>query len=114
MIQCPCEGRGPVQCRIFGASRLSLGPCLRRGTKKDIPMHDIEHMLVGVRADTAGFARDVEAMRAELEGPLAAGAGRAGKMIETSLARALAGGRLGFDELKKVALSALAEIGQAS
>ena len=73
----------------------------------------IERMVVSVRADTAGFARDVTAMRGELEGPLATGAGRAGRLIEGSLTKALAGGKLGFDDLKKVALSALSQIADA-
>jgi len=75
---------------------------------------EIEQYVVAVRADTQGFARDVAAMRGELEGPLAAGVGRAGRLIETSLTRALLSGRLGFDDLKKVALAALAQIAQAS
>lgn len=74
----------------------------------------IERMVVSVRADTAGFARDVASMRGELEGPLAVGVGRAGRMIESSLSRAIVSGKLGFDDLKRVALSALAQIAQAS
>ena len=74
----------------------------------------IERLVVSVRADTASFARDVAAMRGELEGPLAAGVGRAGRLIETSLGKAISHGKLGFDDLKRVALSALAEIAQAS
>jgi len=74
----------------------------------------IERMVVSVRADTAGFARDVASMRGELEGPLAAGVGRAGRLIESSLSRALVSGKLGFDDLKRVALSAMAQIAQAS
>ncbi|MBA3667755.1 MAG: tail tape measure protein [Sphingomonas sp.] len=75
---------------------------------------EIEQLVVSVRADTAGFARDVAAMRGELEGPLAAGVGRAGRLIETSLSRALVSGKLGFEDLKKIALSAMAQIAQAS
>ena len=75
---------------------------------------EIERLVIGVRADTRGFATDVTAMRGELTGPLAEGAGRAGQMIERSLGRALASGRFGFDQLKKVALTALAEIAAAS
>ena len=67
-------------------------------------------MVVGVRADAAGFARDVAEMRAALEGPLAAGADRAGRAIETTLARAVRTGKLGFEDLKGVALSAMGEI----
>ena len=74
----------------------------------------IERMVVSVRADTGAFARDVAAMRGELEGPLAAGVGRAGRLIESSLSRALVNGKLGFDDLKRVALSALGQIAQAS
>jgi hypothetical protein len=77
-------------------------------------MDEIERMVVSVRADTGAFARDVAAMRGELEGPLVAGVGRAGKAMSSALGRALADGKLGFDDLKKVALSAIAQIAQAS
>jgi phage-related minor tail protein len=49
-------------------------------------------------------------MRAALEGPLAAGADRAGRAIETTLARAVRTGKLGFEDLRSVALAALGEI----
>jgi hypothetical protein len=75
---------------------------------------EIERMVVSVRADTKAFARDVAAMRGELEGPLAAGIGRAGRLIDASLNGAIMKGRLGFDDLKRVALAAMAEIAQAS
>ena len=75
---------------------------------------EIERLIVGVRADTAAFAKDVASMRAELEGPFAAGAEQAGRALEGALVRALRTGRLGFDELKRVALAALAEIASAS
>jgi len=74
----------------------------------------IERMIISVRADTTTFARDVAAMRGELEGPLASGVGRAGRLIDASLSRALVNGKLGFDDLKRVALSTLAQIAQAS
>src|SRR4051794_35958011 len=75
---------------------------------------EIERLVISVRADTAAFARDVGAMRGELEGPLVAGAGRAGRMIDTALGRAVTGGKLGFDGLKGIALAAMNEIAQAS
>jgi hypothetical protein len=75
---------------------------------------EIERLVVSVRADTAAFARDVASMRGELEGPLVKGAGRAGMLIDNALARAITTGKLGFDDLKKVALSAMADIAQAS
>ena len=71
---------------------------------------EIETLLIGVRADTNGFARDVAAMKAELAGPFAAGADQAGRMLENALVRALRTGKLGFEDLKRVALSAMAEI----
>ena len=74
----------------------------------------VEQMVVSVRADTTAFARDVAAMRGELEGPLAAGAGRAGLTIERALGKAVLSGKFGFDDLKKVALTALGEIANAS
>ena len=75
---------------------------------------EIERLVVSVRADTSVFARDVSAMRGELEGPLVAGAGRAGRMVDSARARAIMSGKTGFDDLKKVALSAMADIAQAS
>lgn len=75
---------------------------------------EIERLVVSVRADTAAFARDVASMRGELEGPLVAGAGRAGRLIDSALARAITTGKLGFADLKRVALAAMADIAQAS
>jgi hypothetical protein len=75
---------------------------------------EIETLLVSVRADTSVFARDVAAMRAELAGPFAAGADQAGRMLESALARALRTGKLGFEDLKRVALSVMAEIAAAA
>jgi hypothetical protein len=75
---------------------------------------EIERMVISVRADTAGFARDVATMRGELEGPLVSGAGRAGRLIDTALTRAITSGKMGFDDLKKVALAAMSDIASAS
>jgi hypothetical protein len=71
---------------------------------------EIERLLVSVRADTGGFARDVAEMRAQLEGPLAQGAGRAGLTIEAALLRAVRTGKLGFEDLKRTALTVMGEI----
>ena len=73
-----------------------------------------EEETVGVRVDLAAFRRDVAEMRAALEGPLAAGAERAGRVIETTLARAVRTGSLGFEDLRRVALSVLGEIAAAA
>ncbi len=75
---------------------------------------EIERLVVGVRADTQGFARDVAAMRAELDGPLATGLERAGRILENSLIGAIQRGKFSFEDLRKVALSVLAEIASAA
>ncbi|WP_010161244.1 hypothetical protein [Sphingomonas sp. PAMC 26617] len=75
---------------------------------------EIERLVVGVRADTAGFSRDVEAMRASLDGSLVSGAERAGRGIETALVKAVRSGSLGFEDLRKVALSVLDDIAAAA
>lgn len=75
---------------------------------------EIERLVIGVRADTGGFARDVAAMRATLEGGLGAGAERAARAVETALGRAVRTGKTGFDDLKAVALHALGEIAMAA
>ena len=75
---------------------------------------EIERLVVSVRADTKGFAADVDAMRAELDGPFAAGLERAGSTLERSLARAIRTGKFGFDDLRRVALSVLSEIAAAA
>lgn len=71
---------------------------------------EIERLVVSVRADTQGFARDVAQMRGTLEGPFGEGVDRAGRLLEGTLTRALRTGKLGFEDLKRVALSVLSEI----
>lgn len=75
---------------------------------------EIERLLVSVRADTGAFRRDVEAMRAELDGPFASGVERAGRMLESSLVRALRTGKMGFEDLQRIALSTMAQIASAA
>jgi len=71
---------------------------------------EIETLVIGVRADTSGFSRDIASMRAELEGPLAHGLERAGRALESALTRAIVTGKFGFEDLRRVALSVLADI----
>ena len=71
---------------------------------------EIERLVVSVRADTQGFARDVQAMRAELDGPFGAGVDQAGRALEAGLARAIRTGKLGFEDLGRVAMSVLSSI----
>ncbi|RZF60747.1 tail tape measure protein [Sphingomonas populi] len=75
---------------------------------------EIDRLVVSVRADTAGFARDVDTMRANLDGPLVTGADRAGREIENVLVKAARSGSLGFEDLRKVALSVLGDIAGAA
>ncbi|MCM8729706.1 tail tape measure protein [Hephaestia sp. GCM10023244] len=71
---------------------------------------EIESLVVRVHADTAGFARDVDAMRGSLDGPLADTAARAGRGIESALVRAVRTGKLGFEDLGRTAMSILSQI----
>ena len=71
---------------------------------------NFEELVIDVRASTDGFASDVEAMRRSLDGSLLDGFSRAGNVLERGLLGALRRGSLGFDDLKRVAFSALAEI----
>jgi hypothetical protein len=75
---------------------------------------EIERLIVRVRADTAGFASDVAAMQASLDGPFKSGVERAGRAIETALGRAIRTGKLDLDGLRDTALKILAEIAAAA
>ncbi|HLL30313.1 MAG TPA: tail tape measure protein [Allosphingosinicella sp.] len=75
---------------------------------------EIERLLVSVRADTGAFARDVAEMKGQLEGPLADGLERAGRVLENALIRAVRTGKFGFEDLKRTALAAMAEIAAAA
>ena len=75
---------------------------------------EIERLTVSVRADTRGFARDVAELRAQLDGPLGSSVNRAGALIENALGRAIRTGKFGFEDLKRVGLSVLAEIASAA
>jgi hypothetical protein len=75
---------------------------------------EIDSVLVAVRADTAGFDRDVAVLRSQLTDGLGGGADKAARSIGTALARAAGDGRLSFDTLKTGALKALDEIAGAA
>jgi phage-related minor tail protein len=75
---------------------------------------EIERLVVSVRADTGAFARDVAEMKGQLEGPLAEGLERAGRVLESALLRAVRTGKFGFEDLKRTALAAMAEIAAAA
>jgi phage-related minor tail protein len=71
---------------------------------------DLDTLVIRVRADTSGFMTGVGDIRRELDGPLVAGADRAGNSIERALSRAAVTGKFGFEDLRRVALTALADI----
>ncbi len=73
---------------------------------------EIDRLVIAVRADTRGFAKDIVSMRETMEGPLAKGAEKAGRMIETSLLRAIRTGKLGFEDLARIAVAVLGQIAQ--
>ncbi len=77
-------------------------------------MDEIDDMVVAVRADTGAFRRDIAALRAELGGPLVSEAEQAGRAIERALSRAIVSGKLGFEDLKRLALSVMADIARAA
>ncbi|MBV8971634.1 MAG: tail tape measure protein [Sphingomonadaceae bacterium] len=73
-------------------------------------MDTLDSLVIGIRADTNGFAQDIATIRGQLTGPLADGVTKAGSAIDSALTKAIKNGSLGFDDLKKVALATLAEI----
>lgn len=73
-------------------------------------MDDVDELVVKLRADTGGFLAGVGEMQRTLDGPLAAGLDRAGVGLSRSLGRVLADGKVGFDDLRRIAVSALGDI----
>jgi hypothetical protein len=71
---------------------------------------NFEELVIDVRAVTDGFATDMETMRNSLDTSLLDGFGKAGFVLERGLLSALRRGSLGFDDLKRVAFSALDQI----
>lgn len=70
----------------------------------------IDELLVSVRSDTRGFAADVAQMRASFDAGLVDGFAGAGQVLERSLLGALRKGSLGFDDLRRSALTTLDQI----
>lgn len=70
----------------------------------------IEELVIDVRATTTGFTNDIAVMRGALDTNLLDGFERAGNVLERGLVGAIRKGSLGFDDLKRVALSTLDQI----
>ena len=77
-------------------------------------MDEMDDLFGAMRGDAAGFRREVAALRAEIGGPLVSEAERAGQAIERALTRAILTGKLGFEDLKRLALSVMADIARAA
>lgn len=75
---------------------------------------DFDPVMLGVRADVAGFRQDVGEMRAVLEASLGAGATAAERGVSGALARAARSGKLEFEDLARTAGRALGEIAAAA
>ena len=71
---------------------------------------DIEQLMVEVRASTSGFTADVQQMRSSFDSILVDGLGRAGDVLERGLLSAIRRGSLGFEDLRRVALSVIGDI----
>lgn len=75
---------------------------------------ELEDIFAGFRGDTGAMRREIIALRAEMGGPLVDEAERAGRAIERALLRGVAQGKFGFEDLKRVALSAMADIARGA
>jgi hypothetical protein len=75
---------------------------------------EIESLLVQVRAGTQGFAQDMREMRTICDTTITEGFERAGQVLERGLRQAILRGSFGFEDLKRIALSVLADIAAQS
>jgi len=73
-------------------------------------MDDVDELLVEVRASTRGFAQDIAQMRSGFDATLVDGFARAGTVLERGLLSAIRKGSLGFEDLKRMALSVIDQI----
>lgn len=77
-------------------------------------MDDVDEMLIEVRAGRQGFSADIAEMRGAFDSTLVAGFRDAGSILERGLLSAIRRGSLGFDDLKRVALSTIDQIATQS
>ena len=74
----------------------------------------VDSLTIDVRANTQAFASDVAAMRSSLDGTLVDGFSRAGDVLERGLLTALRKGSIGFEDLRRIALSVIDQIASRS
>ena len=70
----------------------------------------VDTLLIDVRASTADFQQDIQAMRSAFDSTLVDGFTTAGNVLERGLTSAIRKGSLGFDDLRSVALRTINEI----
>lgn len=70
----------------------------------------VDTLMIDVRAVTQGFAQDVAAMRSSFDATVLDGFDRAGSVLERGLLGAIRRGSLGFDDLRRIALSVVNDI----
>lgn len=75
---------------------------------------EIDRLVVRIRADTRDLVEEVDKVGVKMGDVLGRGAETAGLGIENALLKALRTGKLGFEDLKKIALSVLSEIASAA
>lgn len=75
---------------------------------------ELDELVVRVRADAGGVKRELDAIKREVEGPLASGLDIVGGRLETALRRAVRTGKFSLDDLKRTAMSAMDAIAAAS
>ena len=71
---------------------------------------ELDELLVEVRADTRGFARDMADMRGTFDNTLLDGFAKAGNILERGLVSAIRKGSLSFDDLKQTAFAVFDQI----
>ena len=74
----------------------------------------VDSLTIDVRANTQAFASDVAAMRSSFDGTLVDGFARAGDVLERGLLTALRKGSIGFEDLRRIALSVIDQIASRS
>ena len=76
--------------------------------------NDLNSLVVDVRANTQGFATDIQQLRSSFDSIVLGGFSKAGSTLETGLVSAIKRGTLGFGDLRSTALSVINDItGQA-
>ena len=76
--------------------------------------NDLNSLVVDVRANTQGFATDIQQLRSSFDSIVVGGFSKAGSTLESGLVGAIKRGTLGFGDLRSTALSVINDItGQA-